>query len=619
MASTTCDEHGRNLAQLFRDRSAQYGSAVRWREKRDGEWQSATWFENQQLVNRVISGLDALGAAPGDRIGILSNTRWEWMVADWAIMGLGAVTVTLYPSNMPDMIATMLNDSGTRFLFAENQEQYEKLRSVRHRIPGVTRLILFEDSGACRTDAWVISFTELSQQSLRAPEEADAFAERRAQAIEPGDLASIVYTSGTTGEPKGVMLSHANLLAQIAGARSALTMLRPGLCDLLFLPLAHVLGREEHLVGTECGLETVVSGSLDHLADDIAEAKPGLLLSVPRVYEKAYAAILSTVASGSRLQRWVFQVSQSIGHRALRYRQDQLRLPFYLYWADALANHLVFQKIREALGGRLECAVTGGAPLDPEILAFFRSVGVPVLEGWGLTETGGAVSVNRADHYRLGSVGLIYPGHQIRVADDGELLLRGPCIFTGYYQMPQETAAAFDEEGWFRTGDIGMVDEQGFIHIVDRKKDLIATSGGKKIAPQRVENLLKTIPVVSQAAVFGDRKPYLVALLTLDPAATLQWAARTGLSPVSGPAPRDAGQIAEDPLFLHYLEAGVAEVNRHLARYETVKRFSIVKPDFTVENGLLTPTQKIRRREIFAQHHQEIERLYQPSDEPALV
>jgi long-chain acyl-CoA synthetase len=619
MASKALHEHDRNLAQMFRDRSARYGSAVRWRQKRNGEWHSATWLENQRLVNSMISGLDALGAAPGDRIGILSNTRWEWMVADWAIMGLGAVTVTLYPSDVPEVIASMLSNSGTRFLFAENQEQYEKLRSVRKLIPGVKHLILFEDSDSCRADPWVLSFSSLSHLSLRTPDEAEIFAAGRAEAIAPEDLASIVYTSGTTGEPKGAMLTHANLLAQIAGARRTLTMLQPGLRDLLFLPLAHVLGREEHLVGTDCGLETVIAGSLDHLAEDIQEAKPGLLLSVPRVYEKAYAAILSTVATGGRAQRWLFQATVSIGHRALRYRQDQRRLPFYLQWSDSLADRLVFQRIRRALGGCLEWAVTGGAPLDPEILAFFHSVGILVLEGWGLTETGGAVSVNRADHFRLGSVGQLYPGHQIRVADDGELLLQGPCIFSGYYHMPQETAAPCDEEGWFRTGDIGTVDEQGFIHIVDRKKDLIATSGGKKIAPQHVENLLKTIPELSQAAVFGDRKPYLVALLTLDAAAVEQWAIRTGLSSASGPASRAAEQIVEDRAFVSYLEASVVEVNRHLAHYETVKRYAIVKPDFSVENGLLTPTQKIRRREIAAQYHREIARLYQPTGEPAMV
>ena len=345
-----------------------------------------------------------------------------------------------------------------------------------------------------------------------------------------------MYTSGTTGEPKGVMLTHANLLAQVAGVRAALPTLRPGMVDLLFLPLAHVLGREEHLLAIDRGLETVIAASLDHLAEDMREVKPQLLVSVPRVYEKAYAAILGNVESRSALERWVFYRARSVGRAAVRYRQDNRRIPFLLGWADALADRLAFRKVRDALGGRLELAVTGGAPLDLEILSFFHAAGVTLMEGWGLTETGGAVCVNRVDRYRLGTVGPLYPRHEIRVADDGELLLRGPCLFGGYYRMPAETAAALDDDGWFHTGDLGMVDSDGFVRILDRKKDLIATSGGKKIAPQRVETLLKSIPVVSEAAVFGDRKPYLVALLTLDMKAVEKWAKATDFRQRQRPA-----------------------------------------------------------------------------------
>jgi long-chain acyl-CoA synthetase len=592
---------------MFRDRSKRYGAAIRWRQKRNGDWQSATWLENQQLVNSLISGLDVLGALPGDRIGILSNTRWEWMAADWAILGLGAVTVTLYPSNVPETIAGMLENSGVRFLFVENSEQYEKLRSVKSRIPEVRCLIVFEEWERAEPDSWWLSFADLRRLSQRSTAEADAFAATRARDIASEDLASIVYTSGTTGEPKGVMLTHANLLAQVTGVESALPTLRPGMVDLLFLPLAHVLGREEHLIGTDRGLETVVVESLDHLAADMREVRPQALISVPRVYEKAYAAILGSVASGSAIERCIFRLAQSVGRKAVQYRQDHRRLPFYLRWANEIADRLVFSKIRQILGGRLEMAVTGGAPLDQEILTFFHAAGVMLLEGWGLTETGGAVTVNHVDQYRLGTVGLLYPGHEIRVAGDGEILLRGPCIFQSYYQMPEETAEAFDEEGWFRTGDLGFVDSAGFVHIVDRKKDLLATSGGKKIAPQHVEYLLKTIPVVSEAAVFGDRKPYLVALLTLDMGAVRQWAMENAASSTAD----DAEKMAQSSAFARYLSDCVAEVNRQLAHYETVKRFSVVSPDFTVENGLLTPTQKVRRRAIYTAYRQEIEALYQ--------
>lgn len=607
------EEADRNLAELFRNRALRYGPAVRWRQKRAGVWQSATWRENQQLVNSVISGLDALGAVAGDKIGILSTTRSEWMAADWAILGLGAITVTLYPSNVAAMLVGMLNNSGARFLFVEDNKQYQKLLSIRQLIPGVQRLILFEGQEETTANSWSLSFSDLCRLSPRTGAEADAFAASRAGAITPEDVASIVYTSGTTGEPKGAMLTHANLLAQIAGARSALSVLHPGMVDLLFLPLAHVLGRAEHLVGTDCGFETVIATSLVHLAEDIREARPEVLLSVPRIYEKAYAAILATLGSSSAIERYLFQLAQSVGRAAVRHQQDNRPLPYYLRWANQVADRLVFRKIRQALGGRLELAVSGGAPLDQEIVTFFHAVGIALLEGWGLTETSGAVSVNHVDQYRLGTVGLLYPGHEIRVASDGELLLRGPCVCQSYYRMPDETAAAFDEEGWFRTGDIGTIDADGFIHIVDRKKDLIATSGGEKIAPQHVEYLLKSIPEVSEAAVFGDRKPYLVALLTLDMVAVEQWAKKTGLPTPSGTT--GVEKIAEDPAFSRYLNDRVAEVNRQLAHFATVKRFMVVKPDFTVENGLLTPTQKIRRRNIYATYQHETDELYRPATE----
>jgi long-chain acyl-CoA synthetase len=614
------EELEQNLAELFRARSARFASAVRWRQKANGKWESVTWLENQLLVNTIISGLDALGAVPGDKIGILSNTRWEWQAADWAILGLGAVTVTLYPSTTPDMIADMLENSKTRFLFVENKEQYEKVLSIRDRIPHVSRVIAFdswEEPANDSCDSWCMFGANLSRLSQRSPEEEDAFAARRARAIGCDDLASIVYTSGTTGEPKGVMLTHANLLAQVAGVRAALPMLRPGMVDLLFLPLAHVLGREEHLLAVDRGLETVIATSLDHLAEDMREVRPQLLVSVPRVYEKAYAAILGDVASRSALERWVFYRARSIGREVVRYQQENRRIPLLLGWADKLVDRLAFRKVRGALGGRLELAITGGAPLDMEILSFFHSAGVTLMEGWGLTETGGAVCVNRVDQCRLGTVGPLYPRHEMRVAGDGELLLRGPCVFSGYYRLPAETAEALDDDGWFHTGDLGTVDSDGFVRILDRKKDLIATSGGKKIAPQRVENLLKSIPVVSAAAVFGDRKPYLVALLTLDMKAVGKWAKTSELS--SGASLRDAEKAAKGLAFASYLSACVAGVNLHLAHYETVKRFCVVTPDFTVENSLLTPTQKIRRREIYAAYKGEIENLYQVTSDRVLV
>lgn len=605
--SGDADQPDRNLALLFRERSARYAESVRWREKVDGVWRSATGAENRSLVNEVISGLDALGAVRGDRIGILSETRWEWTVTDWAILGLGGVTVTLYANQVPEMLATMIADSGARFVFAENARQLDKLASVRARMPELRKVILFDAPPGGTVDDWTLTLDELRRLSPRTASEADDFAAARAGVIQPDDMASIVYTSGTTGEPKGVVLTHANLLAQVAGARTMLWTIHEGMVDVLFLPLAHVLGREEHLLTLDRGAETTITRTLDHLADDIRQASPHILLAAPRVYEKAYAAVQAQVASSNAVERTLFRLAVAAGKRALRYKQDESQPPVYVRLATALGDRLVFRRIRAAFGGRLEFAVSGSAPLDREILNFFHIAGVHLLEGWGLTETGGAISVNRLENCRLGTVGQIYPGHDVRVADDGELLVRGPCVFREYFHKPEATAEAIDAEGWFHTGDLGTVDSDGFVTILDRKKELIATAGGKKIAPQRVENVLKSIPLVSQAVVFGDRKPYIVALLTLDEATARRWADERSI------ALRMDRDIGSDPRLIAYLGERVAAVNKQLARFETVKRFAVVPGDFTVANGLLTPTQKVRRRQIAAAYHAEIERLYQPA------
>lgn len=601
----------RNLAQLFRSRAKEYGDAVDWRQKREGKWISATWAENQRLVNRLIVGLDELGVRQGDRVGILSNTRWEWMVADWANFGLGAVTVTIYPSLTPSTIATLLNDSDVEILFVEDRAQYEKLVSIRSSIPNVRKLILFEDAGAVSAGEWVMGFDDLVNVSKRTPEEADAFAAARAAMLTPDDVATIVYTSGTTGTPKGVVLTHRNLLTCVWSARAALPILRRGMVDLLFLPLSHVMGRQQYLLCFERGIETVVVRSWTHLADDIREARPHIIECTPRVYEKAYAAITTRVAASSAVKRMAFKMAVRVGRRVVAYREEQRPVPLYLRLPYALADRLVFRQIRDAFGGRLVVAALGGAPLDVDILSFFHSIGILLLEGWGLTETMASFTINSSERYRLGTVGQVCPGHGMRVADDGELLVKGPCVFTRYYNMPEQTREAIDAEGWFHTGDIGTIDTDGFVRIVDRKKDMIATSGGKKIAPQAVENALQTIPAVLQAAVFGDRKPYLVALLTLDDDAVRKWASDAGV------ASNAIEAITSDPRFSAYLDAEVGRVNGQLAHYETVKHYRIVPGEFTIENALMTPSLKIRRREIGRVYADTIEGMYHAAPGPA--
>jgi long-chain acyl-CoA synthetase len=592
-----------NLAQMFRARSVQFGDAIRWRQRVNGSIVSMTWHENAALVTELIAGLDALGVHKGDSVGILSGTRWEWMAADWAILGLGGVTVTIYPTNVAETVEFMLNDADVRYLFLEDRSQYEKVLSIRDKVPGVKNVILFADGEELGADPWAMSFAELREFG-RQRGKADRFAAERANAIRRDDPATIVYTSGTTGRPKGVVLTHASLLAQCLGARDMLTTLRPGMVDLLFLPLAHVLGREEHVVGIDQGLETFITEDLSHLAGDFKTVRPQVIIGVPRVFEKVYAAFQQQVAVGNSLTRGIARWAMRVGIEFSRYRERQETPPWYLTLTYAVADRLVFRRVRAALGGRIEFAISGGAPLDPDVLDFFLAAGVLLLEGWGLTETGGALAVNRVEEYRRGTVGRIFHGHQVRIAPDGEILVRGPCVFSHYHRNAEETAAAFDQDGWFLTGDIGSVDADGFLRITDRKKDLIATAGGKKIAPQEIERLLGSIPVVSHAAVFGDRRPYLVALLTLDEAAVQLWARKAGIES------QDVEELMADPRLRAYLDLAVNQMNTHLARYETVKRYAIVPQDFTIENGLLTPSLKIRRRQIQAAYQPMIDALY---------
>ncbi|HEU5440881.1 MAG TPA: long-chain fatty acid--CoA ligase [Ktedonobacterales bacterium] len=602
-----------NLAQVFRNRAVQYGDKPRWRALGSGAQPQMTWRENQRLVNALLAGLDALGARPGDMIGILSGTRWEWMAADWAIIGLGATCVTLYPSNTPAVCEFILNDSGVCYLFAEDEGQYQKLLGIRAQIPNVRKVILFQDAERHAGDDWVLGFDALQRLSTLSPEQADALAAQRAETIRPEDRFTLVYTSGTTGMPKGVVHTHATFMAQLLGVAESLSAIQADLSHVLFLPLAHIFGRLEHIHGYNRGTITDVCTSFDRLAEDIRTAHPDMLFSVPRVYEKAYAAITGRVEKGSKAQRRIFGWAGRTGAQAAHRMERGQRIPLGLRTRYRLADRLVFHKVREALGGNLKFCVTAAAPLDMKILEFFNAAGVLLLEGWGMTETGGGFTVNSTEHYRMGTVGRVFPGNELKIAEDGEILVRGPCIFVGYHNNPQANADTFEPDGWFHTGDIGELDADGYLRIVDRKKDLIITAAGKNIGPQGVENVLKQMPLISQACVYGDRRPYLVAALTLDPAQAAAWATANGIAYAS------MAELAANPRLRALMDEQVAAANAKLASYETVKYYAILPEDFTVENELLTPTLKIRRRQINRRYGDLFEGLYRPTKSEASV
>lgn len=603
-----------NLAQLFRARSDRYADMARWRQREGQAWRSATYRENQRLVNRLVCGLDALGARPGDAIGILSGTRWEWPLADWAAVGLGGFTVTLYQTLTPDTVEYILHDSAARYLFIDNAQQYEKVRGVRAQLPQLEKIVIFDEDARVLSDPLVISFSDLLRLSARTDEEADGFAAERARQIQPDDTAGLIYTSGTTGRPKGVVHTHRMLLTMVACVRAMLTTVHPGSVDVLWLPLAHGMGRLEHIFTLEFGGETVIVPSVLRLMRDLSEVRPHLMLAVPRLYERAHAGMFERAASLPTPQRMLFRWAIAAGQRAVPLRQERRRIPLGLRLQLAVADRLVFRRLRAAFGGRLELAVTGGAPIDSSIVTFFHAIGIPLLDGWGLTETTTALTLNKVDWFRVGTVGTVFPGHELRIAPDGEVLARGPCIFTHYHNLPQATAEALDAEGWLHTGDIGTLDGDGFLTIIDRKKDLIVSAGGDKIAPQHLETLLDTIPLVAHACVYGDRKPSVVALLTLEWAAVRAWATGRGRDT------SDLRKVAASPELRAYLDAQVAQVNAKLQIFERIKSYGILTDDFTLENGLLTPTQKIRRRQINERYRAQFEQLYEaapPDQRPA--
>jgi long-chain acyl-CoA synthetase len=525
-------------------------------EQADG-WREVSWAEAAERVEALGNALLTRGIRSGDTVAVLSRTRLEWLLLDWAIMSIGAVVVGLYPSNTATECAYILEHSEAALAFVEDDAQYEKLASSFH--------------------GPIVRFADI----LAFEAEGRAYDGPPAQPVAPDDLATLIYTSGTTGPPKGVMLSHRNLAVAASRATSS-----TGEDDvvLLFLPMAHSFARIAHQGSAFNGATVALVSDVARVPEALQQTRPTFLPAVPRVYEKIHANTLAEIerAGGLRtkLGRWALGVgAKTRGRDSLT---PSLRVQ------RALADKLVFAKVKQRLGGRLRIGVSGAAPLGLDVLEFFNSLGILVIEGYGLTETSSSLSVNKEDDYKLGTVGHAVEGCEVKLDADGEILVKSATVFAGYYKDPEATAAAFTEDGWFRTGDVGELDAEGFLKITDRKKDLIITAGGKNIAPQNLENALKASRFVSQAVVIGDRRPYITALITLD------WDEVNA----SG---RDPQQLVQEL---------VDDVNRDRVRVEQIKKFAILPRDFSQEEGELTPTLKLRRRVVQEHFADEIERLY---------
>ncbi len=581
----------RTIGSLWREAVAAGRQAPPYLRETEAGWEEVAWDEAAATVDALANGFLALGVERGDRVGILARTRLEWALCDFALALVGAVSVPLYPTSSAADYAYILGHAEAVALVCEDEEGKAKVEQSRQRLPTLRHLLTFADLDSLA-----------GQGRAFATHHPHALTQAEAQ-VEEEDLYTILYTSGTTGPPKGCMIRHRNYYAMVASVAQLEDVVAEGDLMLLYLPLAHNFGRLMHLTAPYLGYTVAFCADPYRVAEALLAVRPTVFPSVPRVYEKIQAAIVTGLEEARGLKRRLLDFALAVGREVSLLRQQGRPLPLLLRLQHRLCDRLVYSKVKARLGGRLRVAISGGAPLAPEIAQLFHDLDILILEGYGLTECTTAATVNRPTAFRFGTVGLPLPGFEVKVAEDGELLVRSETVFAGYYKDEEATRNALDPDGWLRTGDIADIDPDGFVRITDRKKDIIVTAGGKNIAPQNIENDLKASRYVSQALVVGDRRPYLVALLTLDRDEVLAWARREG-------AAVDPDALHEDPRVRALIQSVVDRVNRDRARFEQVKRFAILPRDFALEEGEVTPTLKLRRRICEERFRDEIQALY---------
>ncbi len=597
---------GRTVCSTFQETTAQHADRPALVTRRGEGWEALTWGEYGERVRALTLALMELGLGPGQAVAILSGTREEYNLADLAVTHAGSVVVTLYQSLAPGQVAYITSHGEAVLAMAESAAQAEKFLARRAELPGVRHLIVFEGREALPADPGILGLPELLARgrALAAAHAADF--EARWRAVRPEQRVSLIYTSGTTGPPKGAILTHAQVCqAQEAGAR--VFSFEPGERVIGYLPMAHVAERNLSLWGairTACTIYFCPDLAL--LGRWLVEVRPHAFFAVPRIWEKMHAALTAGIAAEpDAARRAAVNAAVEAGLQAVRLAAAGRPLPPALAEARARAEAAVFSPMRARLGlDQARLTASGAAPIAPEILEFFHAIGLPILEVYGQTEGCGIATVNRADRCRIGSVGLAYPGVELRIAEDGEILLRGPNCFSGYHQEPALTAETLDADGWLHTGDVGALDADGFLRILDRKKDIIITAGGKNVTPSNLENALKRQALISQAMVVGDRRPYLVALLTLDEAALGPFAREAGLAHVPAPA------LREHPALRAAVQAAVDAVNAEVSRVEHIRRWTILPRDWSPATDELTPTLKVRRKVVADKYRAEIEALY---------
>ncbi len=583
----------RSLADLFLSQADAQRDRVLYRFWRDGGWRDQTWAEAAEEVESLALGLVAAGVRKGDRVALYAANRVEWCLLDWANICIGALTVPLYPSSTPAQVQYVVQHSEAAVLVVDSQAALERLDLSAPALASVkTAVLLDPKDGPAEPEAapGMISLERLKAMGREYGGEHPGAFHESAGALAPEDDLTIIYTSGTTGEPKGVLTTHGHYLFTIAASLGAIPVGEKDVA-LQFLPLAHSFGRLEHFVAVARGYLCAFARSIETLSADLQAIRPTMLFSVPRVYENAHRRILNRVESSSPVKQGLFRWAVAVGKRYNDSSRRGESRGAWLRFRHGLADRLVLSKVRQGMGGRLRLAISGGAPLSEPIADFFQALGVWIVEGYGLTETSTVTHANRLDRYRLGTVGLPLDGVECRIADDGEVLIRGPLVMKGYFKDPAATREAIAEDGWFHTGDVGRIEDGGFLRITDRKKDLIVTSGGKNIAPQMIENHLREEALISQAMVWGDKTSHLVALITLDPDEVARWAQKEGVE-------LEGGEADTDPRLFAHLRQRIRERNRALAPFEAVRDFRVLPGDFSTDTGELTPSMKLKRRVV---------------------
>ncbi len=591
---------------MFFSKANRYGDKCALKVKRSGKYCNISWLEFERNVREFAYGLLCLGLEVGDKVGLLSENRPEWAYSDLAILTIGCVDVPIYTTDVPPQIEYILLNSESKMVIVSNREHLQKILTIKSKLPHLRKIIVFDPPQEIK-DEDIMAFEVVIQLGRDSAARVRTEFESRSQATKKGDLASIIYTSGTTGPPKGVCLTHDNFLSNCRSSADLLSSLGEGDINLSFLPLSHVFERMAgYYLPLYLGGTIAYAENMESVPQNLREVKPTVVCAVPRFYEKMQSNIMNIIAQSPPAKQAIFNWALKVAKAHTDAKLNNIWPSPLVCIGYSIAKILVFSKLKQAVGGRLKFFISGGAPLSKELAEFFYSVGILILEGYGLTETSPVISANAVDGFKFGSVGKPIKDVEVKIASDGEILTRGPNIMTGYYKNEVATKETIDSDGWLHTGDIGYINGEGYLHITDRKKDIIITAGGKNIAPQNIENLIKADSYIQEVVLYGDKRPYISALVVPNFDALKGLALRQGIPYVT------VEELVRHPRVYEFIAKRIEERQKDLARYEKIKKFTLLDRNLSIEGGEITPTLKVKRKVISEKYKETLDRMYEP-------